>query len=247
MPSACRLGAPVATPGFHNSTTLFPPETLSSWRDPQKSFTLFFSITATPVDCPTAAAHEGSTAATCEVPRFTITAVPGNVPPPASGTVQEALGSFSSNAVEVACSYVGPEDACGNLFSTQELAQALRECNTRVDPEAAAIAAAADACVAAKAVGELTASEATVTEGRLLQLRENHQLLATLQRLPTSMPRCPKFLFGLSEIAVLKVLEGQPQVENCVKYKYVQVRACTSTCSCIDLSCGSCMRVVAQA
>ena len=261
MESVHRLGTPVATPGFHHTTALFPPETLASWQDREKSFTVFFSITSTTWDIHDSAgtaraAHDAgyatsSTAtnskadtATYDAPQFKIMAVRGDVTPPDTGTVTEALASFGSDAVELACSYRGPEEACCNLFSMQELALALQEDRVHRDPGCAAIAVAADACVAAKAAGDITEAEASVTELRLLQLKENRRLLTTLQGIPACMVQFPRLLFGLSEVKVLTWLEGQEQVEHCATYKYVQVRSCHRFCVLLhSLLCFSCTEV----
>lgn len=226
-----RLGTPVATPGFHTSTCMYPTETLVSWRDVKRTCTIFFCITSysAPVATPTAAAAGcASTSAaaaveTYEVPLFTITAVCGNVNPPQTGTVSEALRSFGSEAVEVSRSFQSPEEACTKLFALHELAEALYAPNGPCDAQSAAVIEAADAAVAAQAAGE---SMEGMTEFYLLLLRGDEKLLRTLQQLPMVPMRCPCLLFGLSEIPVMMLLEGHEAVEHCLHYKYAQV--CTS-------------------
>jgi hypothetical protein len=167
---------------------------------------------------PSTSAAAATNPSTFEVPRFSITAVRGNVVPPSTGTVAEFLSSLGSDAIELAYSYNIPSEACSYLYELQGLSRLLVK--PPIDAASASVIAAADTALASRAAGY---SLSGITEIRLVKLMDDEKLLSMLQQLPLSMIRWPQHLFGLSTIPVLTWLEGQEAVEHCTGYKFIQV------------------------
>jgi hypothetical protein len=220
----CSLGTPIATPGFHKASYLFPIGQLVAWQDAKKTYTIFMSISAVKLSDAGNAASDGAATGEDEAdagpppppqekPLFTVTAVKGDVSPPESGDLKE-LGSA---AVELATSHISPDDVCNELFLLQKLAQTLPKPSA---DESAAVPAPEAQGDADKGNADAAAEK---HEKQLARLKGNAELSKVLQEAPLPPVRWPRLLFGLSHAAVLTKLEGHPAVEHCTDYTYVEV------------------------
>ena len=234
------MGTPVATPGFHKASYLYPPGMLVAWQDARKTVTIFTSISSESTAGSTAAeataaavvkadkeqeADDGPPPPPQERPVFTVTAVRGDVEVPEEGTLREAFGDA---AVVLASSHATPDDACNELFALAKLAKTLPKASAGATAPAAAPAAAdaAAAAASAAAVGD-AGDKGEKQERQLATLRGDAALLAVLQEVPLPPVRWPRLLFGLSHAAVLTKLEGHDAVEHCTEYMYVEVSLLT--------------------
>lgn len=212
----CRLGTPIATPGFHRASYLYPPGMLVAWQDAKKTVTIFTSIATvrTAGTAGTAAADEQMDTGDAgdaetdgdagpprpqEKPLFTVTAVRGDVKPPEAGTLADAFGDA---AIELATSNSTPDDVCNELFALQKLAKTLprpSDDGESASPPAAEAAAAGEAVPVAAAAATAAAAG---DKGLGSSKGEKQEVAEKRERQLATLNGDPKLLALLQELSL---------------------------------------------
>lgn len=162
------------------------------------------------------AAGTPATSAACEKPVFTVTAVRGDAGVPAD------TDSLSTSAQVLVSTFEGPDAAWQEVVALQAVAQSLPSQSGAEagSAEKLGTTGAQKAGSAAAAVGEQGDADAE----RKAVLRSRPELLAMLQEVELPAMHWGRHLFGLTDVPLLQMLEGQDAVEQCSDYTYVEVR-----------------------